>query len=172
MQTTSFAFLTISFCVYIFCTFTTVYGRCSGRWAIHACYGGNGKRSSPPEHNSQSDLNDKQFILRQLLLSDKFPSLEKNRLPDRSATSDRSDLSDGSSISDTLRQLSYGHSSSSLSSDSDFANEPRMADLDALYPELYPDRDREIDNVKTLLGELLLRRRFGDSGGEEYVYKR
>ncbi|KAL4233355.1 hypothetical protein ACF0H5_008037 [Mactra antiquata] len=74
MQTSTYAFIAFSACVYISCTFTTVYAKCSGRWAIHACYGGNGKRSGPPLADTDSTQKDRQYILRQLLLSDRQTS--------------------------------------------------------------------------------------------------
>ncbi|XP_041354247.1 uncharacterized protein LOC121372059 [Gigantopelta aegis] len=41
-------------------------GKCSGKWAIHACFGGNGKRSDP----TLTDMEDKvrSNLLRNLLL--------------------------------------------------------------------------------------------------------
>ncbi|KAL5010588.1 hypothetical protein ScPMuIL_012893 [Solemya velum] len=59
------SFLYLSFTVY------TVSGKCSGRWAIHSCYGGNGKRSGfdNPSLNTDTD-NQKQLLLKRLLLRD------------------------------------------------------------------------------------------------------
>ncbi|XP_060558226.1 uncharacterized protein LOC132718529 [Ruditapes philippinarum] len=136
MQSTTFAFLAVSVCVYISCTFTTVYGKCSGRWAIHACYGGNGKRSGPPEIDTDSKLKERQYILRQLLLSDKIPQ--------------------------------------NLASDSQFDSVPVLEDVDSLYPDVPAsfNRDQDIEKVKTLLGELLLRKRYRESMADEFDYGR
>lgn len=136
MQSTTFAFLAISSCVYISFTFTTVHGKCSGRWAIHACYGGNGKRSGPPEPDTNSKLTDRQYILRQLFLSDRLPK--------------------------------------TLPSEPQIDNEAVLDDVESLYPEVPTsyNRDQEIEKIKTLLGELLLKRQFQDSLAEEYGYKR
>lgn len=41
--------------------------KCRGRWAIHACYGGNGKRSGPPTDLSKNNEND-QLLLKKILL--------------------------------------------------------------------------------------------------------
>lgn len=170
MQTTTFAFLTISFWVYISCTFSTVYGKCTGPWALHACYAGNGKRSGPPEQSQDMDLSDKQFILRQLLLSDKTPLLERTPLSDRDALLDRNALSDRTPFMDRMRQLSFGQGSGSLSTDSDISHPSHIDDIESIYPDISFDREQEIEKVKTLLGELLLKRRLEDSDG--YIYKR
>ncbi|XP_045196423.1 uncharacterized protein LOC123551503 [Mercenaria mercenaria] len=136
MQSTTLAFVAISVCVYISCTFTTVYGKCSGKWAIHACYGGNGKRSGPPDTDTDSKLKERQYILRQLLLSEKLPQ--------------------------------------NIPTDSLFDTAPVLEDVESLYPDVAPsyNREQDIEKVKTLLGELLLRKRFRDSMAEEYEYRR
>nr|AQS80510.1 GGNG-1 precursor [Charonia tritonis] len=43
--------------------FSPTEGKCAGRWAIHACWGGNGKRSDPSLNVAPSPS-----VLRQLLL--------------------------------------------------------------------------------------------------------
>ncbi|KAL8570921.1 hypothetical protein ACOMHN_023594 [Nucella lapillus] len=56
--------------------------KCSGRWAIHACWGGNGKRSDP-----SVDLAPSPTVLRQLLLRNRpvFPSAMDSSEEDQSA---------------------------------------------------------------------------------------
>ncbi|XP_067676136.1 uncharacterized protein [Haliotis asinina] len=48
-------------------------GKCVGKWAIHSCFGGNGKRSDP--NIAQTiDTRKQSNLLRQLLLRERFPS--------------------------------------------------------------------------------------------------
>lgn len=56
-------------CLYM-CLLTcpTVTAKCRGRWAIHACYGGNGKRSDPNFRSASQ--RDTPTLLQKLLLSD------------------------------------------------------------------------------------------------------
>lgn len=56
-------------CLYIsLITCPVVTAKCHGRWAIHACFGGNGKRSDPNMSPSTDEL--PPTLLRQLLVSD------------------------------------------------------------------------------------------------------
>lgn len=85
MQRTCVLWLSCTVVIYFFSTVTTVYGRkCSGRWAIHACYGGNGKRSGPPSDSSDTLDRSKPFILGQLLLKNRslMPELLSNYADD------------------------------------------------------------------------------------------
>lgn len=76
MQRTCVLWFAFTVVIYFLSTVSTVNGRkCSGRWAIHACYGGNGKRSSPSSDNSLENIQrNKQFILGQLLLRNRSPN--------------------------------------------------------------------------------------------------
>lgn len=56
-------------CIYISLIMTpTVSAKCYGKWAIHACWGGNGKRSDP--NLSPSSEKVRPSLLRQLLIKD------------------------------------------------------------------------------------------------------
>ncbi|XP_052241318.1 uncharacterized protein LOC127851536 [Dreissena polymorpha] len=100
MQSTTFAFLATAVCVYITTYISTAYGyKCSGPWAIHACYGGNGKRSGLPTFKSDlesDELKNRQNILRQLLFPDTL-------LPSVSHKKDM--LSESSDIEDDVNSL-------------------------------------------------------------------
>ncbi|KAK3603544.1 hypothetical protein CHS0354_027965 [Potamilus streckersoni] len=68
MQSSCLCWLTVSSLIYLLCSLSYVSGKCSGRWAIHACYGGNGKRSGPPATLTDDTDSSKPLYLRQLLL--------------------------------------------------------------------------------------------------------
>ncbi|XP_052807966.1 uncharacterized protein LOC128236877 [Mya arenaria] len=79
MNSSTFAFIAFYTCVYISSSISTAYGyKCSGKWAIHACFGGNGKRSGPLQKSLDStnvrDLSARQYSLRDLLLPEGFAS--------------------------------------------------------------------------------------------------
>ncbi|KAK6170808.1 hypothetical protein SNE40_019112 [Patella caerulea] len=69
--------ITVTSILYLILTVSTVSGKCSGRWAIHACFGGNGKRSDPSVADNLD--NRRQNSLRQILLPQSF-LLDKNDL--------------------------------------------------------------------------------------------
>ncbi|XP_046370918.1 uncharacterized protein [Haliotis cracherodii] len=74
-------------------------GKCVGKWAIHSCFGGNGKRSDPSIAQT-IDTQKQSNLLRQLLLRERFPpsvGLDMNEEQDR----DESDLN---SFQDDLPQ--------------------------------------------------------------------
>ncbi|XP_060067767.1 uncharacterized protein LOC132547969 [Ylistrum balloti] len=61
-------------CVYLSVNFSSVSagwrGKCRGRWSIHACLGGNGKRSGPQSALPNSGENSGLFLKKLLLRSD------------------------------------------------------------------------------------------------------
>ncbi|XP_076444660.1 uncharacterized protein LOC143282780 [Babylonia areolata] len=68
-------------------------GKCTGRWAIHACWGGNGKRSDP-----SMDVAPAPSILRQLLMRNSplfAPSLDSREdvVPEDQSAEDHLDSS-------------------------------------------------------------------------------
>uniref|UniRef100_A0A0B6ZT42 Uncharacterized protein n=1 Tax=Arion vulgaris TaxID=1028688 RepID=A0A0B6ZT42_9EUPU len=54
-------------CVYLLVFTSPATAKCRGQWAIHACFGGNGKRSDP---NMSPETNIEPSLLRRVLFSD------------------------------------------------------------------------------------------------------
>lgn len=81
MKSSTLTFIFVSICVYFTCTTTSVYGRankCQGSWARHACFGGNGKRSSAPIEHDKEKPNARQYMLKKLLLPDSSDDYANN----------------------------------------------------------------------------------------------
>ncbi|XP_071136511.1 uncharacterized protein [Mytilus edulis] len=87
--------------------------KCRGRWAIHACYGGNGKRSGPPTDLSKNNQND-QLLLKKILLQNSdfnnygignFDLSPSESLEERS--SGNNGLEDLKTLSDLIQELIY-----------------------------------------------------------------
>lgn len=67
MKVTHTCWLIAILVTYFSSTSSGFTNKCRGRWAIHACYGGNGKRSGPPTDLSKNNEND-QLLLKKILL--------------------------------------------------------------------------------------------------------
>ncbi|BFZ09697.1 hypothetical protein BsWGS_12736 [Bradybaena similaris] len=67
MELTIGASVTFVSCLYLLVIASPVSGKCHGKWAIHACFGGNGKRSDP-SMNSEPSL--EPSLLHRALMSD------------------------------------------------------------------------------------------------------
>lgn len=87
--------------------------KCRGRWAIHACFGGNGKRSGPPTDLTKTNQND-QLLLRKILLQNS--DLDNYKIdnydlspsePILEQSSENNGLEDLKTLSDLVQELIY-----------------------------------------------------------------
>lgn len=67
MELTIGSSVTFVSCIYLLLVTSPVSGKCRGKWAIHACFGGNGKRSDP---SMNSEPNYEPSLLHRALISD------------------------------------------------------------------------------------------------------
>lgn len=93
----------IAIVITYFSSTTSGFGsKCTGRFAIHACFGGNGKRSGPPLDLSKKQNQNDQLLLKKILLQNS--DINNYRIDDLDITpSDR--LEDQSSGYNGLQDL-------------------------------------------------------------------